>query len=288
MDQARKKLLAIYLGAALVIQASVYFYLDQVLFAPATSFSVSAASDTHMGGKVYYSRDKRYMAVVKTGVVEIMAMPSKKIVRTIETGEQQVSFFKWLDDRDLALMAVHTNGVGKDDVKVVLRQINPLTAGHEVTTTVEKLPTGSKVTDVAFSTATNVVYMQILTAVNPDLYRIYRFDANHDLARVYLQSNKINRIGVLYDQDSLVYDNLTDGTIIVRDGDGSWRIISPPAGKYRLVGVDQKTNTIYIAKLNANGLVDLVLKGKLKQGFETHRTMTTPVDLATLKVSDVI
>jgi hypothetical protein len=272
--------LAIWLFAGLLFQTSFYFYLDRILFAPATSFQVSAVTEAHavVDGQTHYSRHKRYMAVVKSDVVEIYATSPKSLLRSIPLNNQKVSYFKWLEDRDLALMAVYGDNTAKDAAKVIVTQINPHSEGHQLSTTIDKLPAGSKITDVAYSTATNVIYMQVLVASGPEQYRIYRTDANQDLNRVYLTGNRIGHIGVLYDQDSLIYDNLAEGIVYVRNGDGSWRVISPYGAKYRLVGVDGKNN-IYMAKVNAQGLAESVLKGKLKVGFELDRTLTTPTDV---------
>lgn len=272
--------LAIWLFAGLLFQTSFYFYLDRILFAPATSFQVSAVTEAHAvaDGQTHYSRHKRYMAVVKSDVVEIYATSPKSLLRSIPLNNQKVSYFKWLEDRDLALMAVYGDNTAKDAAKVIVTQINPHSEGHQLSTTIDKLPAGSKITDVAYSTATNVIYMQVLVASGPEQYRIYRTDANQDLNRVYLTGNRIGHIGVLYDQDSLIYDNLAEGIVYVRNGDGSWRVISPYGAKYRLVGVDGKNN-IYMAKVNAQGLAESVLKGKLKVGFELDRTLTTPTDV---------
>lgn len=272
--------LAIWLLAGLLFQTSFYFYLDRVLFAPATSFQVSAVTEAHavVDGKTYYSRNKQYMAIVKDESVEIYGTSPKSLLRSIPLNNQKVSYFKWLEDRDLALMAVYADNTAKDAAKVVLTQINPHSTGHQLATTIDKLPAGSKITDVAYSTATNVIYMQVLVASGPEQFRVYRTDANQDLNRVYLSGTRIGRIGVLFDQDSLIYDNLAEGIVYVRNGDGSWRVISPYGAKYNLVGVDGKNN-IYLAKVNAQGLAETVLKGKLKVGFELDRTLTKPTDV---------
>lgn len=272
--------LIIWLLGAFLFQTSIYLYFDRVLFAPATSFQVSTVTEAHavVDGRSHYSRDKRYMAVVKSDVVEIYEAGSKKMIRSIALVNQRVSYFKWLEDRNLALMAVYGDNTTGDAAKVVLTQINPLMADHNLSTVIEKLPAGSKISDVAYSTATNVIYMQILTAVGPDQYRVYRTDANQDITRVYLRGNRIGKIGVLYDQDSLIYDNLADDTVYVRNGDGSWRVISSYDGKYRLVGVDGKNN-IFIAKVNKDGLAEAVYKGRLKVGFERDRVLTTPTEV---------
>lgn len=278
MNKSRK--IIIWLAATLLIQGTVYLYLDQVVLAPASSYQVATAENVTLG-KAYYSQDRQYKAVVKTNAVEIYT-PGNKLLRTIDLGQQRVSLFKWLEDRNLALMAIEKDVPG--GTQATLTRINPASEGHESSATIENLPHGSTMVDVVFSTATNVIYMQVRTAKNPDLYRVYRTDANHNLQRTYLTTTSIARIATLFDLDYLVYDNLTEGTVIARHTDGSWAVISPAVGKYRLVGTEG--NTIYIARLNAQGMGTAIFKGGPKGRFTMHKTLSAPVDVGQLTVRE--
>lgn len=273
--------------AGVVLQISAYLYLDQVLLAPTTSFEVIApvGAQAIIDGKAYYSNDRQYMALVKTDSVEIYSMPGSKLVRTIQLKGRELSYFKWLEDRNLALVGLHTE-TSSEDSSIVLTRLNPVSEGQELATTIKNLPLKSKITDVAYSTATNVIYMQVQVSNSPDRYRVYRTDANQEITRVYLNTSRIGNIGILYDQDSIVYDNLDEGTIIVRHGDGSWQVISPVVGQYRLIGVSSK-NSIYIAKMNAEGLAESVLQGGLQKEFTQNRNVQPPVDIGSLHIGDV-
>jgi len=285
LNISRKLVMSVVAG--LVLQGSVYLYLDQIVLAPTAAFEVSPAvgSQTIIEGKAYYSHDRRYMALVKTDTVEIYSMPGSKLVRTVELKGQQLSYFKWLEDRNLALMGLYI-ATSSEDSRIVLAQLNPMSEGQELGTMINKLPPTSKITDVAYSTATNVIYMQVQVASSPNRYRIYRTDANQDITRVYINTSNIGSIGSIYEQDSVIYDNLDEGTIIVRHGDGSWQVISPVGGRYRLVGVSSK-NMIYIARLNAEGLAETILQGGLLGGFAPKQTLQPPVDIQSLQIDDI-
>lgn len=283
MNENRRKL-AIWILATLLFQGSVYLYLDKVLLAPTSSYQVSAMAETVTGGKAYYSRDRRYTAIVKNDTVEIYAAGQKEPARTIGLGRKRVSYFRWLDDRDLALMAVYEDGVNATEV--TLTQVQPQFRGHELSETVSKLPRGSKITDVAFSTATNVVFMLVQMPGNPDQYRVYRTDANKDLKRVYLNSSRIGRIAVLYDRDTMYYDSMADGIVTARHGDGSWEVVSPAVGKYRLVGVDAGNN-VYIAQLNKDGMATKIFVARPKGKFTEERVLQTPMDVNQLTVKEL-
>jgi hypothetical protein len=282
VDEKRRKL-AIWIVASLIFQGSIYLYFDQFLLAPTSTYEVSAAADSVAGGKAYYSRDRRYTAIVKANSVDIYMAPRKDPVRTVELGSKKVSYFRWLKDRDLALMALHEDS--GDSSAVTLTQIHPLGAEHELSETVSKLPRGSKVVDVAYSTATNVIYMQVIVSTSPEQYRVYRTDANRDLKRVYLNASRIGRIAVLYDQDTMFYDNLAEGTVTARHVDGSWQVISPPGGKYRLVGVEN--NVIYLARLNTEGLATAIYTGRFKEKFKEERVLATPMDVRQITVKEL-
>lgn len=275
--------LAVWLIAALLFQSAIYLYFDRVLFSPATAFEVKNVTGESLvvDSNTFFSRDKKFMAIVKEDMVELYETAGKKLIRSIPMTNQKVSYFKWLEDRNLALLAVYGDTAKGDSAKVVLSQLNPLMPDHNLSTVIDKLPPGSKMTDVAYSPATNVIYMQVLVAKNPDQYRVYRTDANQDITRIPLQTTRIGKIGVLYDQDSLIYDNTADDIVYVRNGDGSWRIISSYDGKYRLIGVDGKNN-IFVAKVNKQGLAEAVYKGRLRVGFELDRTLAAPTEVREL------
>ena len=225
------------------------------------------------------------MAVVKTDVVEVFAA-SNKLIRTIDLDKRRMTYFKWLPDRDLALMALQQDL--RDGTTATLTRIDPLREGNESSATIPNLPRGSTMTDVAFSTATNVIYMQVHVASNPDLYRVYRTDANHDLQRTYLTTTRIGRIATLFDIDYLVYDDLTDGTVIARHTDGSWGVISPTVGKYRLIGTEG--NNVYIARLDNNSMAIAIYKGGIKSSakpdFVEVKKLASPVDARQLTVGE--
>ncbi len=283
MEVIKRWKLAILVVASLVLQGAVYLYFDQVLLAPTSSYEVSAATETVTGGTAYYSRDRRYTAIVKAQSVEIYMAQQKEPIRTVELGSKKVTFFRWLKDRDLALMALQEDKA--DGSTVTITQIHPLGAEYELAETVSKLPKGSHIVDVAFSQATNVIYMQVQVSKSPEQYRIYRTDANRDLKRVYVNASRIGRIAVLYDKDTLFYDDLADGKVTARHVDGSWEIVSPAVGKYRLVGVDN--NVIYLARLNAEGLATAIYTGRLKGKFTEERVLQTPVDVRQLTVKEL-
>ncbi|SUP43171.1 hypothetical protein [Veillonella criceti] len=276
---------AFVLGLAL--QGGIYYYLDQIYFAPTTDFEVTASDGQEKDGNFpdvgegnkYYSQGHKYMAVVTQDSVKVYTS-GEKTPTDIDLKGRQVSYFEWLPDRDLAIMGLY----GGVEDNVVLARFDPESPEHEVDTTMQDLPSDSKIVDAAFSTATNVVYMKIKVAENA--YRIYRTDANYDTRRVYMQASNIGRIAVFYDEDIFFYDNVRTGDVFMFDGtEGGWRVINP-AGRYRLIGVD-KDKDIYIAKVDEDDKALSVLQGRLGVGFETVDTFSEPQELKDITVASI-
>lgn len=158
-----------------VLQAGGYLYLDQVLFAPLSSsdYGVSDVKDKNtealdkagrkifskitVKGKAYYSHDYHYMADVTADSVTIYNSDSLNTPQKVDLKGQGVSFFEWMPDRNLALMAmypIHWKG-GRWDV--TLARYNPEGTTHESDAPIKDLPRNAKIVDVAYSTATNAV-----------------------------------------------------------------------------------------------------------------------------------
>lgn len=262
-------------AAGLVIQAGAYWYLDGVLFAPDSGFHVSGTAEagpetvTNFGevtgkGLRYYSHDRQYLALVTPTSVEIHDGDSGE-VQKVDLKGHEVSFFEWLPDRNLILMALFDpEARGTDDL--IIAQYNPLSPDHELDTPIEDVPAGAKVTSMVYSTATNVVYMKV--RLDEGRYRIYRTDANYDTRRIYVQAENIGRIGVFYDEDIFFYDDADEGLMYAFKGtDSSWRIISPP-GFFRFIGVDGEKN-LYAARVDKDGKAMELYEGRLGVGFHS-------------------
>ena len=163
----------------LTVKAGAYLYMDRVLFAPLASgdYDMSDVKDkvaeaaekegkktfskVNVKGKAYYSYDYKYMADVTADSVTIYKAENLSNPQKVDLKNQGVSFFEWMPDRNLALMAlypIHWNG-GRWDV--TLARYNPEGTTHESDAPIRDLPRDAKIVSVAYSTATNAVYMKM-------------------------------------------------------------------------------------------------------------------------------
>ena len=293
MHKGLKKV-CLYFTLGITLQAGIYYYFDQIMFAPTANYNVvspessttpdksdakNVFKDIVLRGKAYYSNDYRYMADIAADSVTIYKAEDIDNPQKVELKGKGVSYFEWLSDRNLALMALYPRNWNGGSWDITLARYNPEGTTHESDAPIEDLPAGSKIIDVAFSTATNAVYLKV--EVSEGLYRIYRTDANYDTRRIYTQTATIGKIAIFFDEDKFFYDDSDRGIIYLFDGSSSgWRIISPP-GRFRLVGLDSN-KVIYIAKINNKGEAVAYYTGQLGVGFEVVKELETPVDFNTV------
>lgn len=190
----------------ILLQAGIYYYLDTVLFAATSDYQIGSTNQQEaMGfgvvpdGQAYYSFDKRFMATVVGDTVTIYQAGKKGEPQRVSLHGRKLSFFEWLPDRNLAIFASYGRDDRTDQYGVYIAQYNPLAPERELDTEIENAPYDSKIVDVAYSVATNVVYMKL--EVGENKYRIYRTDANYDTRRIPVQAENIGRIAVFYDRD---------------------------------------------------------------------------------------
>lgn len=277
-------------AAGLLLQAGIYYYLDNILFAATSDYQIGGTNQQEAlgfgvepDGQAYYSFDKRFMATVVGDRVTIYQAGKKGEPQRISLHGRKLSFFEWLPDRNLAIFASYGRDDRTGEYGVYIAQYNPLAPDRELDTEIENAPRDSKIVDVAYSVATNVVYMKL--EVDKDKYRIYRTDANYDTRRIPVQAENIGKIAVFYDKDVFFYDNLRTGIVYMLEGDtGTWREISPN-GNFRLVGIDGQE--IYIAEMNADNKVIAAYRGRLRKGFTKIATYKTPEDFSQITLDSM-
>lgn len=284
------KKVSLMFAAGLLLQAGIYYYLDNILFAATSDYQIGGTNQQEAlgfgvepDGQAYYSFDKRFMATVVGDRVTIYQAGKKGEPQRISLHGRKLSFFEWLPDRNLAIFASYGRDDRTGEYGVYIAQYNPLAPERELDTEIENAPRDSKIVDVAYSVATNVVYMKL--EVDKDKYRIYRTDANYDTRRIPVQAENIGKIAVFYDKDVFFYDNLRTGIVYMLEGDtGTWREISPN-GNFRLVGIDGQE--IYIAEMNADNKVIAAYRGRLRKGFTKIATYKTPEDFSQITLDSM-
>jgi hypothetical protein len=249
------------------LQLCVGRYLSHLL-APAGG-SVTVTKVNNSDTQQYLSYDGSFRADVSKDAVKIYAAGSNLPAKEIDIGPtEKLTYFSWLHDRDIALA-----GISKPGTKGTICTLEPLnltvTNSQSVVPAMTGLAKGAEIANVAYSTDTNVIYIQVKAGT---VSTIYRTDANNNLTEVDNTPAAIGRIANLKSEDALLYDSISTGRVYLVDQNGKqW--ISPHDGhQYALIGTDKNDN-IYIARLSnpqtpsSTRLADAILAGTKDNAF---------------------
>lgn len=278
-----KKVL-IWIILSLFFQAGIYLYIDQYLLSPSSAFSktqlAKSGNSQTASENILYSYDNKYAAKQTATALEILRLPAKTSEKTVSLTAQKLSYIHWLPDRDVLIYALYGNN--NQGGAVELHTFNAETSGEPFVPKMKGLISGSKITDVAFSVRTNVIYMKVSASANNSA--LYRTDANQTLNTVSVGIKDIGRIFSLNNTDTLLFEDQNNQSVYAFNHlRGTKTKISPSNGNYCLVGVDHNDN-IYIGKLNGNGKVTEVLKGQSGNDMTTANVYSTPVNAKNLTV----
>jgi hypothetical protein len=122
-----------------------------------------------------------------------------------------------------------------------------VTDSQSIIPTITGLAKDAEIANVAYSTETNVIYIQVKSG---DISAIYRTDANNKLTKVDNTPSIIGRIANLKNEDALLYDSVNTGRVYLVDKSGRTQISPADGNQYALIGTDQNDN-IYIARLSS-------------------------------------
>ncbi|MGE5404936.1 MAG: hypothetical protein ACM3PP_08350 [Candidatus Saccharibacteria bacterium] len=261
------KKLAIWLTVIIIFQLSIYTFADQVLLVPSVSFSQNLVETYQKNGSTnLISYDGTYVARTTDSGVDILQANNNEVQYHLDLNEKEsVTYFSWLPDRYVALVGI--NKEEKNTATVILKPINLETGSQPEEPSIKGLPKQARIADVTFSTATNVIYLNVK---NHNKATVYRIDANNNIRKVKT-TQWIGKIDSLKSKDALVYDSTTKNRVYVRYK-GSAKQVSPSDGQYALLGVD-KSDTIYIGQLDADGKVIAVLEGNMDGDFTVLKEM---------------
>jgi len=275
--------IAIWLLAALLLQLSVYEYLDRVLLAPAAGFTqtVDGTAGPSGGSTGSYSYDKSYYADFSLRDLKIYATRDNSQVRNIRLQTDQVfTYFTWLPNRNLALAAISTNYARS--TTVTLLSIDPETNSQPVSPRVVGLARGARITDVAFSTQTNVTNILIRSGTASE---VYRTDANNYLRKLYLGTWSIDRIASLTAQDVLLYDDSVSKAVYAYYANGRRaRVRAGGLSSLALIGADKNDN-VYLGRLVYGDMVSEIWEGRIDGSFREIRSLDTPYPAGSISVN---
>lgn len=220
----------IWIAVSLILQCSLYLYLDQWYFSSEGNIKVANISSVDKGidirpnvtfsGKaknISVSYDCSYTAYIENGQVKVIDTSSGK--------ERKISFsegvaclsFKWLPDSNIMMIAERTSYNGRkvirfysyDAEKQEKKDTDCYEGGHKVNYMLSN--SERDLVNFQISSLTGVLYGKITYSKGNS--RIYRIDRNEKLTLVSTITNNIGNVAVASDDDQLIYEDLTSNRI---------------------------------------------------------------------------
>jgi hypothetical protein len=201
------------------------------------------------------SYDGMYVAYRLSNDLIISMADSKKAVKVPDAQEGELTFFRWLPDRDMLVYATKEPGGEKGQVCISTYDINSnLARSYPI---IIGLPEDSEIIDIELSPLTNVVYVMI--RINDEKAKVYKFDIMDNLD--YIMTTGVRTIikTNMY-SDNLIYQ-AEDGKIKVRNGSTGNTTEIPIEEANQLLAVDNK-DYIYAAVCDDEGNITSFYKGK--------------------------
>lgn len=282
---------------SLVLQLSLYFYMDRFYFSNGDNVKVTQDRTIYKKKEIKpnvtipeeakdasLSDDCTYTAYFHNGIVKVLDTSTGKS-KKLEFGEGvQCLAYKWVPDSDRMIIAEKIkSGNGRvikfysydaeNQLKQEVKEYN--------TQKTDSIPASVSKNEVSMvmSTLTNVMYAKISYISGAS--SIYRIDANETMTKVSTAVSKIGKIGVASRDDQLVYEDLINSRVRTNT---SSRFISINGNvHFALLGTDDDNN-IYV--VNKAEKINKIYYGKIAESQNSWKAinLNSTYEVENLKV----
>ena len=270
------KRLIIWIIISIVLQCSLYLFMDKVYFSEERNIKVTNIQDiikkksvkpnvsfAEGYSDVSLSYDGSFTTYFdKDGNLKVLDTSTGKFKNIKFSGDAKCISYRWLPDANKILLAekltVNSSRYIKffsyDAEKETKEEIRDYTLNkaNEIKLTDEK----TKV-DMEFSTLTGLMYLKVYSSKITS--SIYRIDRNELMTKIQTSNRKIGSLTVASHDDHLAYEDLTNNFVRTNTKEG--KISIDGSNNLLLLGADGSDN-IYVGK-NENGKVGSLHYGKL-------------------------
>lgn len=201
------------------------------------------------------------------GDIEIMDIQKRKSIKTLKPSDGELTYYRWLPDRDMLIYSTKTDSKGKGQVGVSTYEIDTML--DRSYPQIKGLAEGSTVLDIELSPLTNLVYVLIKTGESRT--KLYKYNIMDDLS--FIMNG-----GPAFAMKETAY---TD-TLFYQDGEKNVRMRNGKSGKSstvlqnshaRLLAVDSEDRA-YIGSLNGDGRITDLIFGKPEQSSKEWEKLT--------------
>lgn len=287
------KRITTWIVLSLLIQFIGFFYIDKYYLSTNATVKVkkveNKASDKKPDVEVKIPENAEHISVSFDGKYVAYYDGDKLKVCNTKNGENkdisfdegvQVSYYKWLSDRNRMLIGEkHNNDDGAgfklsyyDVDKDTKEEIKDLTWADE----------NSEVKDIQASTLTNVIYVKV--ARSGGRSSIYWINIMKEMKKVNTNAYLVGETAILYHDDKLLYEDATYNKVYATNMENSIRISG--VDKPRILGVDNDDN-VYIGSME-NDKITKIYYGTLEKPTKEWNVLPLrdPVDKKGIFISE--
>lgn len=207
---------------SLVLQCSIYLYLNNFYFSPEGNIKVTKIDSVNKKNKIKpnvtftntdkdisLSDDFTYTAYMSDGLVKVVNTTTGKELPINFTKGIQCLAYKWVPGTNRMIIAEKLNGSNGKIIKFFSYDADKQAKAeiYNYESKKEDAVTAGQSVDLQISQLTGVLYAKI--TYSKALASIYRIDRNETLTRVSTVTRNIGNIAVASNDDQLVYEDLT-------------------------------------------------------------------------------
>lgn len=282
------KRIFLWILISLTIQFAGLFYAEKYLLATDTSIKTKKVVKSEVKKQdaevkipdnathVNASFNARYLAYYDGDVLKVINTKTGEEKKVDFEDGVQVSFYKWLPDRNRMLIAEKETGKKGSSLKLAYYDVD-----KDVKEDIKELDWADKkseVEDIQASPLTNIIYVKVANSGKRS--SIYWINIMKEMKKVDTMAYMIGKIKVVPHEDKLIYEDLTHHRIYTTGQDEPLDIngVNNPS----LIAVDDD-DRVYIGETQEDK-VSKIYYGSVKEGRNSLQT----IDLGTAVDKDAI
>lgn len=282
------KRIFLWILISLTIQFAGLFYADKYFLATNTSIKTKKVVKSEVKKQdaevkipdnathVNASFNARYLAYYDGDVLKVINTKTGEEKKVDFEDGVQVSFYKWLPDRNRMLIAEKETGKKGSSFKLAYYDVD-----KDVKEDIKELDWADKnaeVEDIQASPLTNIIYVKVANGGKRS--SIYWINIMKEMKKVDTMAYMIGKIKVVPHEDKLVYEDLTHHRIYITGQDEPLDIngVNNPS----LIAVDDE-DRVYIGETQ-DDKISKIYYGSVKEGRNSLQT----IDLGTAVDKDAI
>ncbi|MTK11618.1 MAG: hypothetical protein F8N39_05860 [Clostridiaceae bacterium] len=282
------KRIFLWILISLTIQFAGLFYADKYFLATNTSIKTKKVVKSEVKKQdaevkipdnathVNASFNARYLAYYDGDVLKVINTKTGEEKKVDFNDGVQVSFYKWLPDRNRMLIAEKETGKKGSSFKLAYYDVDK--GVKEDIKELDWADKNAEVEDIQASPLTNIIYVKVANSGKRS--SIYWINIMKEMKKVDTMAYMIGKIKVVPHEDKLVYEDLTHHRIYITGQDEPLDIngVNNPS----LIAVDDE-DRVYIGETQ-DDKISKIYYGSVKEGRNSLQT----IDLGTAVDKDAI